>query len=194
MPALILETGAGTPGANTFVSESDVWDYLSGFPLFTSISDLFPNYDAATGDDTLRHYIVWAVDLIHLYGEWDGYLTHRDQPLPFPRAGLIDRNGYRLLPETVPPDVVKAQTSMIGHMILGVQRAVESEGDMLDWGAVKSFQDSVNDQLKTKVDQFSWHKDRTSVVQAAFSPEVRRLLEPYGTITLGVSSVRLIMG
>lgn len=101
-PTLIVETGLGVTGANTYISDNDALTY------FVNRGDsVWPETDMATRDAALVRACFglgyW------LNGRWYGRKATSTQPLDWPRCGVRDSDGYLIANNVVPPKVQYAQ-------------------------------------------------------------------------------------
>ena len=111
--ALIVETGTGVAGANTYVTQADLDAFWSqrGNPSFGTMAA-----------DSVEILVTQAMDLFHaLFGSrLRGRRVKVDQSLEFPRADLYDNEGLLRPMTTVPPEVKKV-------LCLLVQKAIDGE-------------------------------------------------------------------
>lgn len=97
--SLVLETGAGVAGANSYVSLTDALSYHADHGNATWAASSDPLRTAAL--------IRGASAIDGMYGgRWPGFRASISQGLDWPRSGAWDRDGYPLL--SVPADIVRA--------------------------------------------------------------------------------------
>lgn len=95
--ALTVETGAVVAGANSYVSVADANAY-----------HLARGNTMWTGDDGVKEAaILRAMDFIESRA-WKGQKTAYGNQLCWPRTGVVDREGFDVPADTVPPGVVIA--------------------------------------------------------------------------------------
>lgn len=101
---LVVETGAGVTGANTYVSAAD-----------------FITYAAARGytiDPLLAEkWIVLAMDYLETL-QFIGTKQNRDQALQWPRYNVVI-DSYYIDPNTIPQELIKAENEIAIQMSLG---------------------------------------------------------------------------
>lgn len=96
---LIVEDGTGKSDANALVS-------LSGFKSYCD--DRGSSYAGFT-DDTLSGAIVRASAFLGAAYRWHGVkISGRAQAMPWPRAGVFDRDGFVVAGDEVPREIVAA--------------------------------------------------------------------------------------
>jgi hypothetical protein len=98
--ALVLETGAGVSGANTWVSFSEFVDY------FVARNDTEIAEGSDYADEDREGALLYAAREIDQSFEWHGYRTTTVQGLGFPRTGCYDKEG-NLIASTEIPEVLK---------------------------------------------------------------------------------------
>jgi len=82
---LIIETGGGVAGANTYISLADAETYFEG-RLNKSVWSSASDVDKNAG-------LVQAARILDEYVRWIGWVTDTDQAMQWPRAGIF-YNGY----------------------------------------------------------------------------------------------------
>ena len=101
--SLIVEDGTNVAGAESYVSLAEANAYFSsrGNPSdWTSLSD-------AVKEQYLRE----AADYLEMfYGHrWKGRRSENDQPLAWPRSGVLDQDQYQIEPDVIPQRLKNAQ-------------------------------------------------------------------------------------
>lgn len=93
---LIVETGAGVAGANTYADVVALTAYMSERGYVVDADD------AAKSAAILRAMTYMEAR------PWKGAKVSREGSLEWPRVNVVDRNGYAVPADEVPPQVVKA--------------------------------------------------------------------------------------
>lgn len=90
---LIVETGAGVPGANSYILASGAQEFLGlrGFDISVTEGLLLRAMDHLS---TIRYL---------------GTKTSSDNPLPWPRTGVYDCEGLLIPPDSIPRQLINAQ-------------------------------------------------------------------------------------
>lgn len=98
-PDLIVETGSGVPGANSWITldEADAYHEAYGNAAWAPLTD--EEKKAALRRAT--NYIVGAYS-----GKWKGVRTYEEQTLPWPRQKVYDYDN-QLIPDDVIPTALK---------------------------------------------------------------------------------------
>ncbi len=96
--ALIVEDGSGVANASSYASLGYISDYCSDMG-YTSWASL------GTTDQTAA--VLRAMPFIESRN-YKGTKLAYDNSLEFPREGIIDRNGYEVPPDEIPPNLMKA--------------------------------------------------------------------------------------
>lgn len=94
--AIIVEDGSIVPGANSFVALQDYIDYATTLGL-----DVDVNSQAES-------QLVSAAEFIKIQTNLKGSLYNRDQPLPYPRTGLV-LEGWHWASNEIPRQVIQLQ-------------------------------------------------------------------------------------
>lgn len=97
--ALTVETGSGS-------SSADALDTLANVDAYHTAR----GNTAWTGADALKEAAIRrASAFLSSSFTWQGLRTHgRDQSLAWPRSGVVDREGYGILSDTIPIEVRQA--------------------------------------------------------------------------------------
>ena len=125
--ALVVETGEGVTGANSYASVSAADDYNSNHPYGESWAPL----ETARKEQCLQMSTRLLDELVAWYGSptfnsVDGYVstsTHV-QYLKFPRFGINDAEGYQLDPYKIPRFLINA-TAEFARVLNGKDRTLE---------------------------------------------------------------------
>lgn len=91
--ALVPETGAGLPTANTFVSRADAAAMLEASPF----AEAWTFVDGTKQDQCLVEASAWLSRL-----SWSGMRTTEAQALAWPRAWMTTPDGYAIASNVVP--------------------------------------------------------------------------------------------
>jgi len=97
---VILETGSGSSAANSYVSLAEAETYFA--------KRLHRDTWDALAYDQKAITLKWASRLLDININWDGIRKTKDQALGFPRAGIIDQDGYGVESNIVPVFVKEA--------------------------------------------------------------------------------------
>lgn len=101
--ALVVEDGTQVPGANSYAT-------LEEFRAYLSARRIEPDLDP---EDLEARLIIAASYLNARYGHrFEGRKVSRDQPMPFPREGLDDLDGYRYDHDDIPSGIITAQLEL----------------------------------------------------------------------------------
>lgn len=164
--ALVVETGAGVAGADSYISVADADTYFTehGSPsTWTSAS-------TAEKESALRYAAVWVDD-----HAWLSTLVSATQALAWPRNGFTDHKGRTWLSTQVPGDVVDAQCeAALAHLA----------GDGLNAAPAAALQEIKADVLGLKF------KTGGTSSEPSVPSIVSRTLQPY-TIASGGLGIRL---
>ena len=122
--ALVVETGSGVAGANTYADAAYVDAYCAGLGL--------ADWAAKTAEEK-ESAILRAMQYIESR-PWKGHKAEELYPLEWPRSAVEDRNGYAVDEDEVPEKVKKALSE-------GAYREAESP---------RSLQKDLKGSLQTK--------------------------------------------
>ena len=95
--ALTVEDGTGITGANTYVSLADCATYHTNLGNTTW-----------TGSDAAKTSAIYRAMAWLENQPFKGYKYDYDQALEWPRSGVVDRNGYAVGEDEIPPQIVNA--------------------------------------------------------------------------------------
>jgi hypothetical protein len=103
MVTLIVETGVGVAGANTYASRATVDTYHDerGNVAWAAIS-------ASTRDV----WILRAAEMLDASYAWRGEIASETQAMRWPRSGVCDRDGREIAASVVPASIVRAQSEL----------------------------------------------------------------------------------
>lgn len=101
-----------TPGA----SNANSFNTLAEFNEFLS-NRLFTTTAQAATDANKEAALIMSTRLIGGWFIWNGQASTSTQALPFPRIGLLNRNGF-LIPSDVNPQELKDATSELALVLL----------------------------------------------------------------------------
>lgn len=98
-PALIVEDGSGLSTADAFVSLADADTY------FTAYDGALWNGSDEQKKTAIRRATAWLSTAF----VWQGTKTHgRSQALAWPRAGIVDREGWGITSDEIPFEIKEA--------------------------------------------------------------------------------------
>lgn len=105
-PTLVVETGAGLTNANSFASLAEAEVIMAVRPA--------PFKIPWTESDNYKkeQLLIWATQLLIDWVIWPGVQSTSTQVLPFPRAGMVNPDGYLLPSFTVYPFVKRATVEL----------------------------------------------------------------------------------
>lgn len=101
--ALIVETGAGVSGANSYVSLADAQAFINARELGATLTE---------------GHLLRAMDALTDV-QWSGYKAAASNPLPWPRTHVYDADGFSVDTDSVPASVVNAQIWLAYHIASG---------------------------------------------------------------------------
>jgi hypothetical protein len=101
--SLIIETGAGLSGAESYVNLADAAAYAEARGLTFAIS----GDDEALAEQALRRATTW-LDATYRSQFPGDRKNLRQQALEWPRIGAYDRNGYNITDSEIPRELVAA--------------------------------------------------------------------------------------
>lgn len=150
MATIIVEDGSVVSGANSYVSEAE----LSAYATDRNIT-LSGDYGDAS------ELLVRSMDYMEML-EYSGDKYSRDQPLQWPRVGVVV-DDYSVSRETLPPDLKKAQ--------LALAIAIDQGYDPL------ANVDRTQQRIKIDVIDITYDDSAASIPYAqTFSHRVRKLI------------------
>lgn len=158
--AIIVEDGTNVTGANSYVNVADCKAYLDlrGYTEW--------GFEVIQEESLLRaaDYIERKYKLL-----WKGITTGSDQPLTFPRSGIIDENGRTLSSVVIPQELIDAQCLLANLTIV--------DGELVQLTTITT-QDSLIKSKKEKVDVLEESVEYFQAVTQTFFAEVDDLLAP----------------
>ena len=101
---VIVETGAGISGANSYRSTADIDAWGLTNPHDTTWS--------ALTDAQKNGYAVMACRVLNEQMDWDGWQTDDEQALDLPRSGMTDKNGNSIDSDEIPTEIQNAQCEL----------------------------------------------------------------------------------
>ena len=109
---LVVETGSGVAGADSFVDVTDFADYLLNFHGIAKASS--SPLTSLTGT-TVDHEAAGRRAMVFLASQaWKGDPVHPSlNSCPFPRSGLTRADGYEIPSNTVPQEIKNAQLEIM---------------------------------------------------------------------------------
>lgn len=99
---ITLDASPSSPAANAFADVAWADAYFAA-QLYSE------EWETATADQKAQALITATRSLARL--RWDGWPATAAQPLPFPRTGLLDREGRYSIPSGIFPEDLKAATA-----------------------------------------------------------------------------------
>lgn len=133
--ALIVEDGTGVAGANGYITVAELDDYWSCRNV--TLSQTVPEKEAA---------IIIATQYVDLNNSWKGSIVFGDQPLDWPRVGVVDDEGRPIASMTIPNQLKNAVAEYAKR-----QLTADIQPDVTDEGALK--------KVKKKVDVIETEKE-----------------------------------
>ncbi len=108
--ALIIETGAGVSGANSYISTADAQAYLDSRNKATVLTDglMLSAMDALSGV------------------RWDGFKAAAANPLPWPRSHAFDCERVLIASDVIPDQIKEAQIWLAFYIDSGSDPAAVS--------------------------------------------------------------------
>lgn len=128
MPTAVKETGSGTnPAANTYATVAEVETYADN-------SLDFDNWNAATSDNKTRA-VIKATRILDkwLFGMWRGWPSLTTQPLAWPRAGCVTRQGGTIANNEIHQMLVNA-VAELANLCLGENLEEDQETGLSSLG------------------------------------------------------------
>ncbi len=100
MPTIVVETGAGVPGANSWVSRTTADTYHK---------DRGNTAWAAAGGSERDTALILGAQFMGASYKWAGSKTDRDNPMDWPRIGAVDDEGLQRDSDSIPVEIQHAQ-------------------------------------------------------------------------------------
>lgn len=116
--AITLVDTVGGSSSNTYINLADADGY---FERHLYSSDWL---NAETEDR--RASLVWSTQLLDQYMVWVGSKATLEQALRWPRAGVVDRDGYAIDSNIIPEDVRRATAEFARHLLIKDRTAEDS--------------------------------------------------------------------
>lgn len=167
--ALVVETGEGLPGADSYISLADANAYFIGKRLHSSA------WTAAL-DATKEIALAQASLLLDAEFTWTGQVRVEDQGLGWPRVGAYDRNN-RLRPDDEVPKEVKYAVCEVAFYLLNEDRLVGTQGVGLK---------------RLRVDVIELEYKDSGTAPQTFPPHVSRLLNGLGDPVRGRGLIKTV--
>jgi len=73
---------------------------------------------SGSSDNEKTRALLWATELMESLWDWNGGVTTTTQVLAWPRSGLWNRNGYALDPDTMPQEIIDAQSEFARQLLV----------------------------------------------------------------------------
>jgi hypothetical protein len=99
---LILETGAGVVGANSYASVAYADEYFTSHPFYSEA------WDEIASGDRKKALLIAATSMADSLMAWQGYPVFSQQTLRWPRYGVRDRDDRVISQSSVPEPVRQA--------------------------------------------------------------------------------------
>lgn len=106
--------------ANSYVTVAEADAYHVARPTTTSAK-----WNAATADDKAAA-VVTATELLDSAIQWTGAAVDPEQPLAWPRTGMVSRNGASIPDDEFPRDLKRA-TSEFARQVLAGNRLADND-------------------------------------------------------------------
>lgn len=120
MPVTVINATAGSATANSYVTLTVAEQYHLDRPAVgTTWAD-------ATNDQK-NAALLWSTKLLERLFEWNGSVVDTTQALLWPRAGLIDTNGWETLDTTTVPLLIQYATAEFARQLLVEDRTADSD-------------------------------------------------------------------
>lgn len=182
--AVTLISTPGAADANTFASLAYFKTYIP-----TRLPQVAWAVAALTagsaGDDTLSNTLIAAARELRSCFRWNGIIAVSGQALPFPRVGLLTRNGEALPSSgagSLAPDLLDAQCEWALQLgsgdRLGDNDALAKGVSHVKAGNVEVAFQSISDTLEAVDTALRRTRSNMAYVSGAVPDEVRRLLVP----------------
>jgi hypothetical protein len=162
---MALDATVGGSASNSYVTEATANSYLTGERLYITA------WTSATTPQR-EQALIWATFLLDVSFEYLGYKSTLAQALRWPRAGIIDADGYALDSVSIPSLVQKA-TATLALSLLSSDRTAEPA--LLGLGISEA---KVGPLSATITDL---------AVKELVPEDVQALLLPFGTLKAGAS-------
>lgn len=101
---VIVETGSGVSGSNSYVSIADIDEYV--------LTNPHDSVWSALTDAEKNGYAVWSCRVLNQQMDWDGWQVDSDQSLDLPRSGMTDRNFNSIDDDEIPTEIQNAQCEL----------------------------------------------------------------------------------
>lgn len=101
---VIVETGAGISGANSYCSTADI----DAWALTNPHDTIWTALAQAAKDG----YAVMSCRVLNEQIDWDGWQIDDEQSLDLPRSGMADKNGNFIDNDEIPTEVQNAQCEL----------------------------------------------------------------------------------
>lgn len=119
---IIVEDGSIVTGANSFVDLAFANSYFE--------SDLYAHEWTLDGDERREKALKMAARYIYQNFKFDGELVEKDQPMYFPRTGVINPDtGDEYLETEIPLILKQAQCEMALFLLTNDVNALKSQGN-----------------------------------------------------------------
>ncbi len=101
--SLIVETGSVVAGANSYISLVDAHEFV---------------HDRGYAENLTEGLLLRAMDHLNAI-PLRGFKTAATNPLPFPRSGMYDNDGYSIASDIVPQQIINAQIWIAYYIAAG---------------------------------------------------------------------------
>lgn len=183
MPVVLIST-PGAADANTFADLAYFKAYIpTRLPqLPWAVAALVAG---SPGDDLLSNALIAAARELRACFRWNGVIANSGQALPFPRVGLLTRNGEPLPSngnESIAADLKDAQCEWALQLgagdRLGDNDALAKGVSSVKAGSVEVAFQSISDSLEAVDTALRRSRSDMAYMSGAVPDEVRRLLVP----------------
>ena len=121
--ALVVEDGTGKTDSDSYISIVDADTYNAAHEADTV-------YDVLDDTDKEKYLRLAAQDIgVMFYTRWRGSRSNETQAMPWPRAGVIDYDGYLIEDDDMPLVLGYAQTELAIKYANGTGRITATPSD-----------------------------------------------------------------
>jgi len=124
--ALVVETGAGSSTAESYISVADTDTYFDS--KRGAASTYSADWDAASTTDAIKEACLrWATRLIDKGWIWDGEKSTTTQALRWPRSYILDDEGTEIDGDVIPNDLKHAVAELARALLVDPERVEDQE-------------------------------------------------------------------
>lgn len=106
----VVETGEGNPDANSYASVEFADDYVVMNPFASAQWALLDREEK-------EHLLARASLIIDRRVKWAGERVHRDSGLRWPRAGVLDEDGFLIPDDEIPDALIEATVEFATYLM-----------------------------------------------------------------------------